>query len=112
VNDAVKLGLSGAAVVAIGRMAAAGRLRRNVLAGIRIPSTMHSDEAWRAGHVAAATALTVAGLGPIAAAALAAKTPGDHSGKLLSRIGTAWLLGWVGLATFQANQAARATGDR
>jgi len=112
VKDAIKLGLSGAAVIATARMAATGRLRRNVLAGIRIPSTMHSDDAWRAGHVAAATALTVAGLGPIAAAAIAAKAPVDHSGKLQSRIATAWLLCWVGLATFQANQAARATDDR
>lgn len=35
------------------RAAADGRLRRNQWAGIRIPSTMASDEAWLAGHRAA-----------------------------------------------------------
>jgi SdpI/YfhL protein family len=35
-------------VVGVGRMAATGRLPRNLFAGIRIPSTMRSDEAWRA----------------------------------------------------------------
>jgi uncharacterized membrane protein len=33
--------------------AAAGKLRRNQIAGIRIPTTMASDAAWRAGHRAA-----------------------------------------------------------
>lgn len=31
-----------------------GRLQRNGFIGLRIPSTMSSDEAWRAGHHAAA----------------------------------------------------------
>jgi uncharacterized membrane protein len=33
--------------------AAAGKLRRNQIAGIRLPATMASDAAWRAGHRAA-----------------------------------------------------------
>ncbi len=70
---------------------------------------MRSDEAWRAGHLAAASALSVAGLGPIAAAAIVrAARPSPGAQIVLSRIGGAWLLGWLGLATFQANQAARA----
>lgn len=69
---------------------------------------MRSDEAWRAGHLAAASALTVAGLGPIAAAAIVRATrPSPGAQTVVLRIGTAWLLGWLGLATFQANQAAR-----
>jgi uncharacterized membrane protein len=44
-----------------GRMAT-GRLRRNMWAGIRTPSTMKSDEAWNAAHEAAAHLTNVAGI--------------------------------------------------
>jgi hypothetical protein len=107
---AVRTGFSGAILVVLGRMAATERLPRNFLAGIRIPSTMRSDEAWRAGHLAAASSLTAAGFGPIAVAVIvAAKGPGSDAHTLLSRIGTVWLLAWLGFATVQANSAARAT---
>jgi hypothetical protein len=110
VATALKFGLAGVVVVVLGRLAATGRLPRNVLAGIRIPSTMRSDEAWRAGHRAAASALTASGLGPIVAAVIVgAKRPGGDVQTLLFRIGTGWLLGWLGLATVQASRAARAT---
>lgn len=106
-RQAAKFGLAGVIVVALGRMAATGRLPRNVLAGIRIPSTMRSDEAWHAGHLAAASALTVSGLGPIAAAlVVGAKRPGRDTQTLVFRVGTGWLLGWLGLATVQASHAA------
>jgi hypothetical protein len=109
----VKIGLAGAIVVAVGRMAAMGRLPRNVLVGIRIPSTMRSDEAWRAGHLAAASALTAAGAGPVVAAvAVAVKRPGQQTQTLFSRVATAWLLAWVGVAIVQARRAARATETR
>jgi len=91
-------------------MAAARRLPRNLFAGIRIPSTMRSDEAWLAGHEAAASALTIAGLGPIATAAIVVvKRPEPDSQTALSRFGNLWLLAWIGLATVQARRAARAT---
>ena len=110
-KNAIKLTLSSVVVITVGRMSAAGLLPRNMLAGIRIPSTLRSDEAWRAGHAAAATALTVAGLGPLAAAAVVGvREPDEESEKLISRIGTAWLLGFVVLATVQARNAARAVG--
>lgn len=41
------------------KAAASGKLARNGFAGIRIPSTMASDEAWAAGHRAAIPALSV-----------------------------------------------------
>lgn len=111
VSGAVKLGLSGAVMVALGRAAARGRLPRNLFVGIRIPSTLRSDQAWRAGHLAAASALTVSGIGPIVVAALIALTrPAPRTQVVLSRISSAWLLGWLGRATFKASRAARAEG--
>ncbi|MCB2224903.1 MAG: SdpI family protein [Actinobacteria bacterium] len=38
-----------------------GRFRRNKWAGIRTPSTMKSDEAWRVAHEAGAPAMSAAG---------------------------------------------------
>lgn len=91
-------------------MAEAGQLPRNMFAGIRIPSTMRSDEAWLAGHRAAASDLTIAGLGPtVLALAAGMWKPGGWQ-KALSRVGTAWLLGWLAVAIARANQAARAAG--
>ena len=111
-SRAIRSGLAGLIVVALGRMAAKGRLPRNVFAGIRIPSTLRSDDSWRAGHLAAASALTAAGFGPLVAAiAVAAKNPGRDAETVLLRIGNWWLLAWLGLATVQASRAARAVGD-
>jgi hypothetical protein len=104
---ALRSGSAGVVLVVLGRMAARRALPKNAFAGIRIPSTMRSDEAWLAGHEAAASALTVAGLGPILAAAVAAvKRPSGDSGSTLGRIGNGWLLGWLGVATLQAHRAA------
>lgn len=109
-SKAIRLGVGGVIVLAIGRMAATGRLPRNIFAGIRIPSTMRSDEAWGAGHLAAASALTTAGFGPVVVAIVVAVTsPGREAQTVLSRIATGWLLGWIGIATLQASRAARAT---
>jgi len=103
-----KYSSGGIIMIVVGRLAAAGRLPRNLLVGIRIPSTMRSDEAWMAGHQAAASALTVGGFGPIAAGivALLAKPSRDKQAALL-RVGMLWLLAWVGVATLQAGRAAR-----
>jgi SdpI/YfhL protein family len=109
-SRAIRTGLGGAIVIVVGRMAAAERLPRNVLAGIRIPSTMRSDEAWRVGHRAAASALTAAGLGPVVVAIIVGVTrPSPDTQNVLFRTAKVWLLGWTGLAVVQASQAARAT---
>ena len=83
---------------------------RNPFAGIRIPSTMRSNEAWQAGHRAAASTLLISGLGPTIAALIVAMKkldPGTQTATL--RVGNAWLLGWLCTATFRARRAARAT---
>jgi hypothetical protein len=109
VSNAIRFGLSGVFVVAVGRTAAAGRLPKNLLVGIRIPSTLRSDAAWRAGHLAAASSLTASGVGPIAVATIVGVTrPGSRAQAVLFGIGTAWLLGWVARATLLARRAALA----
>jgi hypothetical protein len=107
-SSAVGLTVAGTVMVAIGRLAAAGRLPRNPVAGIRIPSTMRNDAAWKAGHRAGAPALTAAGFGPLAAAVLVATThPNLRARAVLKRIDTGWVLAWLALATAQASRAAR-----
>lgn len=109
---AIGFGFSGVVVIVIGRMAATGRLPRNLFAGIRLPSTMRSDEAWTCGHRAAGSALTAAGVGPVVAAVfVAAKNPGREAETKLLRIGNCWLLAWLGLATVQASRAAGGSGS-
>ena len=47
------LAVAAVVVAAVAALAATGRLRRNPVAGIRIPSLSASDAAWRIGHRAA-----------------------------------------------------------
>jgi len=53
------------------RAAATGRLKRNPLAGIRIPSTTAGDDAWLAAHVRARRATTCAGISSVASGLVA-----------------------------------------
>lgn len=62
---------AGALLIWMARAAASGRLKRNHLAGIRIPSTMASDQAWEAAHVRAERPTRYAGFASIATAAFA-----------------------------------------
>lgn len=51
--DAVVLIILTAVLIAVNWWAANGRLQRNRWVGIRMPSTMRSDQSWLAGHRAA-----------------------------------------------------------
>lgn len=53
---------TGVLLIWMARAAASGRLKRNDLAGIRIPSTMASDEAWLAAHARAERPTIYAGM--------------------------------------------------
>ncbi|MDE0546354.1 SdpI family protein [Microbacterium sp. C7(2022)] len=62
---------AGVLLIWMANAAASGRLKRNHLAGIRVPSTMASEEAWLAAHVRARTATIYAGVISIFGGAIA-----------------------------------------
>jgi len=62
---------SGILLIWMAHAAASGRLKRNPIAGIRVPSTMVSDEAWLAAHVRAKRATTFAGIASVASGLVA-----------------------------------------
>lgn len=47
---AIVFPLLGLLIAVVCQLAGSGRLKRNAFVGIRLPSVMASDEAWRAGH--------------------------------------------------------------
>jgi uncharacterized membrane protein len=55
------MALAGALVLVVAKLGRDGRLRRNHYIGIRVPSTLSSDEAWRLAHRVAAPSLEAAG---------------------------------------------------
>jgi hypothetical protein len=90
--------------------AASGRLPRNGLSGIRLPSTMASDDAWSAGHRAAipvfwlTVPVTLAGSAALAAAG---PEPWKHAVSLTGAALVAVLLA----AAVVAGKAARRFGE-
>ncbi|MEV7691886.1 SdpI family protein [Microbacterium sp. NPDC089189] len=62
---------SGLLLIWMARATASGRLKRNAIAGIRIPSTMASEEAWLAAHIRAKRATMIAGISSVATGFLA-----------------------------------------
>lgn len=99
---------TGVVLLATARAGADGRLRRNGLVGIRTPATMASDEAWRAGHVAAEPATRWAGWVAIASGvpALLPVAVGVGVGSVLA--GSAAVLALVVRGAVVAGRAARA----
>ena len=65
----------GAVLLLVGALAQRERLPRNPLVGIRIPATLRSDQAWRAGHRAAAPEMMIIGVGSLVAGSLALSFP-------------------------------------
>lgn len=95
--------IAGIAITWTSRAAATGRLGRNSLAGIRTPTTMHSDETWSAAHGASRPWTDIGG-GLAIVAGLSALIPMSEAMlTALGFAGAACLLGftlggaWVGV---------------
>jgi uncharacterized membrane protein len=96
----------------LAKRAADGRLRRNGLIGIRIPSTLSSDTAWRAGHRAAQRPTDIGAAGIGLAGVLAVLLQGSKAGFVASvLLGAGWLLVWVLIGAKKAAAAAEAASS-
>ncbi|HEY6800499.1 MAG TPA: SdpI family protein [Agromyces sp.] len=99
----------GALMLWMARAGASGRLKRNPIAGIRVPATMASDEAWLAAHVRAKRPTMYAGFVAIATAVFAllpVSTPVLAVGVLLGAVG---MLGFVLYGAVVGSRAAAGT---
>ena len=102
---------SGAGIGFISYQAATGALGRNRSRGIRIASTLESDESWRAGHRAALVPSLLAA-GQMALCGLVLLfTSGDDTAKLIVLASSALLVTGMAVATLLANQAAHRAND-
>ena len=100
----------GLLIVALGILSALRRLPLNAIAGLRCPSTMASDAAWRHSHQKAAPWTIVSGVGPLVAG-LATIITQDVSG-MWPIAGVVWMLIVILIASYVATQAAnRLTED-
>jgi len=102
---------AGLAILVTALLAAGGRLPRNYVVGIRTPSLLRSEEAWRTGHAAAAPWLEAAGaVVTIGAVALLATRPNELASGLCLLVLTGIMGVLVGVGTRVAGRAARETG--
>ena len=105
-------GGSGVLLLRLAAAAAQGRLRRNMVAGIRTRATLASDEAWLAAHRRAERPTRLAGWASIVTG-LCAFVPADLEGLVwvVLLIGTAVMLGLVVYGAKLGHDAARELGD-
>ncbi|MGO3885293.1 MAG: SdpI family protein [Mycetocola sp.] len=87
--------LSGVLIIWMARATASGRLKRNPVAGIRIPSTMVSEDAWLAAHVRAQRATTYAGIIAVGSGASALLPIPALVLAVVVLVGTGAMLGFV-----------------
>ncbi len=98
--------VSGLLVAWIAVRAANGRLGRNHLAGMRMQSTMSSDDAWLAGHQAARSATLAAAGASILSGVIVLFRPSNALGMTTILVGCGLLVALVGVGAFRANRAA------
>ncbi|MFF2486064.1 SdpI family protein [Microbacterium sp. NPDC058062] len=103
---------AGVLLIWMANAAASGRLKRNQLAGIRIPSTMASEEAWLAAHVRARRATVCSGVVSVLGGVFAlipVPMPVVTLGVLVAAVG---MLGFVAYGARVGSVAAKAASLR
>lgn len=98
---------SGILMVWMARAAASGRLKRNQIAGIRIPSTLASDEAWRVAHVRAKRASILAGVAAMVSGLCVLLPVPEVTMAIIVLAGCAAMLGFVFYGARVGSRAAR-----
>lgn len=105
ISTALPLLAAGVLIVWTAYRAHRETLPRNFWIGIRTAATLRSDDAWRAGHAAAAVPLSVGGIGLIVAAA-AAVFAGEEHAVVAAMAGCAWVVVWLIIGSVAAGKAA------
>lgn len=99
---------AGLILLEVGRRAAAGRLRRNQLVGIRTSLTLDSDTAWDAAHRAGGRLIALSGLGPLVSGPTLLTHPTNGAGLAIVLAGIGWMVAWVLAAGVVGTRAAEA----
>lgn len=100
---------SGLFLIWIGGKSAAGTLKRNWFVGIRTRTTLASDEAWRAAHMAGATATTWAGVASVVSGLALLARPSNTIGLVVVFVGLAIMLVLVVVSMVKGQRAAKKT---
>ena len=106
---AIALFILAVALFVVGLVGRVERLPRNRWIGIRVPAVQSSDQGWRVGHRAAASALMAAAGPPLLlAVALIVRPPDEVADWLLVYIVVGLVMGGlIALAVRQADRAAQ-----
>ena len=103
----VLLAITGLTVWFAARGAANGRLRRNPLVGIRLPSTMKNESAWVAGHRAAQRPFKRAAIVALTGAPVVIVVPHEGAAALIGLAALLVVGGFVLYGASVANRVAR-----
>lgn len=110
---AVTLVAAALLLLVLGKRAAEGKLARNYTMGIRIRSTLASDEAWLAGHQAARRPTDIGAVGMGLSGVLAVLLQGNNVGIVASVLaGASWLFVWIFIGAKRADRAAKAVAAK
>lgn len=93
------------------RAAASGRLKRNMLVGIRTTATMASDSAWLAAHGRSKTPTTLAGVAALASSLFMMLPVAMWVFVTAVLVGCAAMLGFVSYGAWVGTRAAAALND-
>lgn len=99
--------VSGGLVAALSCKLAGGSIGRNRLMGLRLPSTLRSEEAWHAGQRAFAPFGLAAGLGCALLGAALLLRPSEGVAIVLSSLASIWLVTLPGIGAFMGDLAAK-----